>query len=438
MERHRVLVIAEAANPEWASVPLEGWSHSRALAEVADVHLVTQVRNRASVLRAGLVEHRDFTAIDSEAIARPLSQVSSLLRGGAGKGWTTITALEGLSYYYFEHLVWRQFSDRIVMGKFDIVHRLTPLSPTIPSILAAKCKRVGVPFVLGPLNGGVAWPPGFRRRRWQEREWLSYLRGAYKLMPHYHSTRENASAIIIGSMDTWKQIPECYRHKCVYIPENGLCLDRFNVQRSRQPSRPLRAIFVGRLTPYKGADMAIESAAPLIRERVLVLEIVGDGPQMGDLRRLAAREGIEEGVSFSGWVNHSDVQRKLVESDVFVFPSIREFGGAVVLEAMAMGVVPIVVKYGGPGELATPATGFFVEPGPRDRIIRQFGSVLRAIASDPEQIKEKGAQAQRLVHERFTWQAKARQVQAVYRWVLRQQAERPNFGMPLAETPESV
>ena len=146
----RVLLLAEACNPEWVSVPLEGWSHSRAIASLVDTHLVTQIRNRDAIVRAGLQEGGEFTAINSEAVEGPVYRLAAKLRGGAGVGWTTLAGLSALSYPYYEHLVWKQFGKRIQAREFDIVHRITPLSPTATSLIAPRCQKAGVPFVMGP------------------------------------------------------------------------------------------------------------------------------------------------------------------------------------------------------------------------------------------------------------------------------------------------
>jgi glycosyltransferase involved in cell wall biosynthesis len=429
-EPPRVLLIAEACNPRLVSVPLEGWSHYRAIASLTRAHLVTQVRNRDALLDAGLQEGRDFTAINSEAVARPIHRLATFLRGGAGAGWTTGMALAALSYPYFEQLIWREFGPRIARGEFDIVHRLTPLSPTLPSLLAGRCRRAGVPFVIGPLNGGVPWPAGFDSARRREREWLSYIRNAYKLLPGYHATRRNAAAILVGSRDTFAQMPATWRSKCFYIAENAIDPDRFIVTRTRRATSPLRAIFVGRLVPYKGADMLVQAAADLLRRNKLTLEIVGDGPLMNDLRRMIQSLGIGENVTLSGFVPHEKLAERLAQSDVFAFPSIREFGGAAVLEAMAVGVVPIVVDYGGPGELVSEGSGFRIPIGPREEIVGRMGAILSELAADPRRVDAKSAAAMRRARRQFTWAAKAAQVVRVYRWACDPASPRPGFAMP--------
>jgi glycogen synthase len=226
---------------------------------VADVHLVTQVRNRNAIKSAGLVEGRDFTAIDSEAIARPMHRASTFLRMGKGKGWTTSTAINSLVYPYFEHLVWRRFGPDIQAGAFDIVHRVTPLSPTANSSLAVKCRRAGVPFVLGPLNGGVPWPKGFDAERRREREWLSYVRGIYKLNPARDAMFAATSAVLAGSLHTASEVPSVAQDRTIYVPENAIDPARFDFgsRQARPPNGPLRGAFVGRCVPYKGPDMVI-------------------------------------------------------------------------------------------------------------------------------------------------------------------------------------
>jgi len=431
--RPRVLLIAEAANPEWASVPLEGWSHSRALAGVAETHLVTHIRNRDAIARAGLVEGRDFTAIDSEAVSRPLYRAAELLRGGAGRGWTTVSALNSLSYYYFEHLVWRRFLDAFRARRFDLVHRLTPLNPVTPSILAARCRRIGMPFLLGPLNGGVPWPRQFDSARRREREWLSYLRNAYRLLPAARSTLRDSSAVIIGSRDTWIQVPPTFLRRCVYIPENAVEPARFPAP-SPRPARPrLRVIFLGRLVPYKGPDMLVEAVAPLVRDGRIELTLVGDGPERGAIERMIRDLGAEAGMKLTGWIDQSAVHGHLREADVLAFPSIREFGGAAALEAMASGAVPIVMNYGGPSELVTPSSGYLLEMGPRASIVARLRAALEEIARDPSRLEAKRQAGLRRVRTGFTWEAKSRQVLEVYRWILGARPDKPDFGMPLPD-----
>jgi len=430
--RPRVLVIAEMANPSWISVPLEGWCHSRALASRVDVHLVTHVRNREDILRAGLREGEEFVAIDTSSASLPLERIARLFGAGQGLGWTTLTALGVLAYYEFERRVWSLYRDRLRNGEFDLVHRITPLSPTTPSLIASRCAKAGVPFVLGPLNGGVPWPRGFGRERLREREFLTYVREAYRLLPGYRTTRRHASAIIAGSRDTRQQIAARWQPKTVYIPENGLDPSRFDRTVEGEVRLPLRVVFVGRLVPYKCPDILLSAAAPLIRDGAVTVDVVGDGPLMADLRALAERERLGAGVSFPGWVDHRVLKDRLARAHVFGFPSVREFGGAVVLEAMATGLVPVVMDYGGPAELVSPRTGFTVPMGTREQIVSAFRSIVERLVAEPGCLREMGMRARRRVFRHFTWDAKAAQTAEVYRWVLGER-ERPDFGMPLPD-----
>lgn len=417
MKPPRALLIAEAANPEWFSVPLVGWSLATAIARETDAHIVTQVRNREAFLRAGLREGVDFTAIDSEAIERPIWKAANWLRGGPGVGWTTQTALSSLAYPYFERLVWDRFGPQLRAGEFTVVHRITPLTPTAPSSLAKRCARIGVPFVLGPLNGGVPWPAEFDRERRREREWLSYVRSAYRLLPGIRQTYANAAKVLVGSHFTLKDLPQEHRDKYVYMPENGIDPLRFSRVVQKRDDGPLRAAFVGRLVPYKGADMLLESAADLLRSGVLTIDIVGDGPMMAELRAFVQRHQLETSVTFHGWVPNAQVQDILCTCDVLSFPSIREFGGGVVLEAMALGVVPVVVDYGGPGELVTPEVGFKVPIGRRDEIVSGFRSVLTRLAQSRSEVSLRSDHARVRIRDEFVWAAKAKKVVALYREV---------------------
>jgi glycosyltransferase involved in cell wall biosynthesis len=416
--KYRVLLIAEAANPEWASVALIGWSLSRALAKVADIHLVTQVRNRNAIVRAGLVEGRDFSTIDNERYHHPLYKISTKLGVGGPFGHTMNTALNSLAYYSFESELWRQFANRFVAGEFDLVHRVTPLTPTSQSIIARRLAALAIPFVIGPLNGGAPWPRNFIKRQHAEREWLSHVRALYKLMPAYRSTYRYSAAIIAGSQHTLRQLPRSVTGKCVYIPENGVDPERFNSPRDRVASLPLRVAFVGRLVPYKGADILIKAVTEFMKGGQVELDIIGDGPQRDLLERLVDQLNVRDWVRFHGSMPHAQIQYKLRVCDIMAFPSIREIGGAVVMEAMALGLAPIVADYAGPAEIVDENTGIRVPFSDERSLIEGMKRVIGEIILHPEIVEKIGNSARQKVLADLTWEAKAKRILSLYRKVL--------------------
>jgi glycosyltransferase involved in cell wall biosynthesis len=423
MRKLRVLIIAEAANPELTSVALIGYSLSQALAEVCDAHLVTESRNEDALLKAG-VSPGSFTAITNPA-QRVAFRIATILRGGTSLGWTIHSALTTLAYPIFEHKVWRHFSTRLAKGEFDLVHRITPLSPTTPSYLAKKLAKIGVPLILGPLNGGIPWPAGFDQVRRAEREWLGYFRDLYRFLPGLKATRRLASSLILASRHTYGEVTAGraeLEKKAIWLPENAIDPARFPevYQEPAAPpaATPLHVAFLGRLVPYKGADILLEAAAPLLRAGRMTLEIIGDGPQMPELKAIVARENLVHAVAFPGWVAHEQVRRHLAKARIFAFPSVREFGGGVVLEAMALGLAPVVIDYGGPAELIPDGCGMIVPMGNRDELIHAFRDALDRLTADPAAVHATGLRAQRHVRAHFTWSAKAQQLLMVYAWTL--------------------
>ncbi len=425
-KKFKVLVIAEAANPEWASVPLVGWSHAFALSNACQAHLVTQIRNKESIEHFGWKEGVEFTSINTEKLAKPIHKLSQLIRGGGNLGWTINTALQSLIYPYFERCVWNKFKELLKDGEYDVVHRITPVSPTAPSYLAKKLKTINVPFVVGPLNGGVPWPKEFPEMQKKEKEWLNTIRNAYKLLPGYRSLRNNATAIVCGSKATLEQMPVDIKHKLVYQPENAIDIQRFSLKNSICNEHHLKLAFVGRLVPYKACDIAIESIQNLAKEGKVTLDIYGNGPEEQKLAKLITELNLEKYVTLHGFVPNTQLQNELVKADVFLFPSIREFGGGVVLEAMALGIVPIVMDYAGPAELVDEKCGYLIPMNKRAQVINSIKYIIEEIINDKDLLKEKRINAIQKVDNLFTWQRKAEQDLLIYNWLINKE-DKPDF-----------
>jgi glycosyltransferase involved in cell wall biosynthesis len=421
--RIRVLLLADSCNPDWVSLPAVAYKACRAIAELADVVLVTNRRNQPAISRVGC-GRASVVYVDNETVASPLYRLGKILRGGDSVAWTTNVALLYPSYLAFEWHVWRRFRSELAAGAFDVVHRLTPMSPTIPSPMATWSP---VPFVLGPLNGGLPWPASYRRELRREREHLTFFRAAFRLLPYHRSTYARARVILAAFPHTIDDLPRLSRGSALDFPEVGVDSALFHPPDRERADGRLTFLFAGRLVPYKCADVLIEAFArsPTLRRHRLLF--VGDGPEKPALLELVAAHGLSASVEFLGWKDQAEVAELMRSADVFAFPSIRELGAGVVIEAMACGCVPVVVDYGGPGGLVDDTCGIRVPLGPKPDLVAGFTRALELLATDRAQLLPLRSAGARRASTSYSWEAKACKMIEVYEWALGRHSIRPSF-----------
>jgi glycosyltransferase involved in cell wall biosynthesis len=425
----RALILADDCNPEWPSLPVVGYKAARSIADHAEVTVATHVRNRPNIDKVGFGRAR-VEYVDNEYIARGLYKLNTWLRGGTEVGWTTNIAMNYPSYLAFEWEVWRRFGSAIKAGQFDVVHRITPMSPTLPSPIARESR---VPFILGPLNGGLPWPESYASERDREKEWLVKLREAYRFLPFYRSSYEKSAAILAAFSHTIKDLPPQARERAINFPEVGIDPELFRAPPERKGER-LTFLFAGRLVPYKLPGIAVECFAESAELRGHRLLIVGDGPERESMQATITQHGLEGCVQMLGKKPQSEVAELMRQSDVFVFPSIRELGAGVVVEAMASGLCVVAADYGGPRELLAGGRGVKVPLGPRQQLVKDFTRELEKIARDPKLARDYGERGRKYALENLTWDIKAQRTVEVYRWAIDGKGQAP---APYAETPRA-
>lgn len=422
--RLRVLALADECNPEWPSLPIVTWKYARDLAARVDLTLVTQVRNRTNIDKAGA----DFPVayIDTEWIAAPLHRLALRLRGGDEVAWSTSMIMNWAPYVAFERQAFARFRAPLRAGAFDIVHRLSPMSPTLPSWIAHRTGRT--PFVIGPLNGNLPWPAAFAAEQKREREGARRLRDLYKFLPWARSTYDRAAAVLTAFAHTRADLTRVPDDRIVMFPEVGYDPAIFHDRGcppAGQRGERLHFLFAGRLVPYKLPEIPVRAFAesPLLRQHRLT--VIGDGPEMPRLRAIVEEAGLEACVTLAGRQGQAQVADAMHAADVFVFPSIRELGAGVVVEAMASGLHCIVTDYGAPGALCAGGRGVCVPLAPFGPLTDAFRAAMEAAARAPEALAVTGAAARDHAARAYPWAVKAQRTVDVYHAILRGESPAP-------------
>jgi glycosyltransferase involved in cell wall biosynthesis len=333
----KALAFAYACEPEEGSEPGAGWMWARMLARFGDTWVLTRANNRAVIesARGALpeVEALHFVYVDLPAWARSWKKGSRGLR---------------LYYLLWQAAALRKARELHRAEGFDLVWHLTLANAWLGSL----APLVGPPFLLGPVGGGVG-PPwhlvpsmGIRPTVAEATRAVARSAGRY-VNPLARLAWSRARVILVQNGETLHWLPRRHHRKARVFP---------NVVLSRPPDltpppgeRHRTALFAGRLLWWKGVDLALGAIAQLPDWRLV---ICGTGPDGGRIQRLAAELGVTDRTVFTGWLPRHDLLQRMREAGVFVFPSLHDDAGWVVVEALAADLPVVCLDRGGPPLLA--------------------------------------------------------------------------------------
>ena len=201
------------------------------------------------------------------------------------------------------------------------------------------------------------------------------------------------------------------RYTASELERNGYAADRVEIiapvpaaidgARFQSPGEYGRMLFVGQVIRGKGLDLLLAAAARL--KGNWQLDVVGDGRQLGECRRLAADLGIANRVNFAGWVPNAELDHWYRRASFTVVPSRwPEPFGMIGLESMARGRAVVAFDSGGIRDwLAHEVSGLLV-PGAD---VAALAHVLQQVVSTPGLVRRLGFNAARHCRRRFSHRA---------------------------------
>ena len=162
------------------------------------------------------------------------------------------------------------------------------------------------------------------------------------------------------------------------------------------PEEAVVLMYVGRLSPEKNLAFLLRPFFGVAAARPgVALALVGDGPEMDNLRHQADYSGMADRVKFFGKADYAAVPDYLALADVFVTASETEVHPLSLIEAMAAGLPPLGIASPGVGDtIVDDENGFLAQPD-----IAAFTAKLMRLVMEPEtrrRLAEKARESARL------------------------------------------
>jgi glycosyltransferase involved in cell wall biosynthesis len=279
--------------------------------------------------------------------------------------------------------------------EFDAIHHLTWGGVRAPTFLGS----LGPPLIIGPLGGGETSPRSLRDGLHFKARMIETIRdisnATITINPLVRGGLADAAVIFVKTPDTARLLARRMREKSVVFIELGVGAEQIWRPRISRKTPP-RLLYAGRLLYWKGVHIAILAFARLLRQMPDArLTIVGKGPEEARLKADLVAHHIRERVDFISWLPQQELFDLYACHDLFIFPSLHDSSGYVVIEALSHGMPVVCLDLGGPKEMVTPNSGVVIKTDGRNsvQVATAMADEISHLLKSPQKLTELSAGA---------------------------------------------
>ncbi len=407
----RVLLSAYACGPGTGSEPGVGWHWAIEVARLGySTTVVTTSENRIKI-------EEEIKNIEYKNIKFIFYEPHRIFHWA---NWYKIWpfALGHRFYWYvwehIYHFAWQYGAYR----KINIIHKRTPFD-VVHHITYGAVRRstfmgniTNARFVFGPLGGGERSPRSIRTILSRTAKVIEFVRDMSivlsRVNPFLRSSFKKAQVIYVKTAESESVVPKKYRSKVrvrLEIGGNTLTTDNSDKEEVPREKGGFRVLFVGRFLYWKGMGLGIRAFSKLLAHYPdSRLIMIGEGPEEKAWRELVSTLCIEDSVEWIPWVSRSDLKQYYLNSTIFLFPSLHDSSGNVVLESISNGLPVVCLDLGGPAEIVNETCAGICATNDMDAngVIDSLYKQMKELSDNRDRLEQMGTAA-RIRSEEYHW-----------------------------------
>ncbi|HMD85559.1 MAG TPA: glycosyltransferase family 4 protein [Terriglobia bacterium] len=429
MRKLRILTCAyacvlEEGSPVVGGEAVLGWNVIRQIGRFHQVWVLTSASNRPGIeaeLQRQAQPNLTFVYIEMPRRLRPF-----------------LTFLGGIQFYAYlwqiqAYLAARKLHARV---KFDAFHHVTYANDWMASYVGAL---LPVPYLRGPGGGAHRTPKAFLKeysftaRLWER--FRTLMQWVLRHDPIYLRGQRRARVILLCNREATDAVPPRLKSKVQLFPVNGISAEDLRIfsgtngkgnsatapdqDRKGLSNADFQVFSAGKLLGLKGYPLAIRAFGLFAQHHADVkFTIVGDGPERVRLEGLVRNLGLERQVRLEKWMPRPELLHLMRHADTFLFPSLRDGGGAVVVEAMAAGIPVICMDLAGPGMHVTEECGIKIPARSPDETTELMARALERLYRDRKLCAKMGQAGRARAEQVYSWDHLGERLLRIYEEVL--------------------